>query len=462
MIMNKITATALLILMGSFCHAAELEYFSLMKDLAAPAGAAREVGACDLDEQVLDKTEGDYANIRILDDNKQETPYLVRPKRRKKTVVHEYTVRMKEKSFETLPDNRVQIVLHQNPPTDEPLGEPEVLILSTRIRNFEKEVTVHGSRDGSKWELLAEAQPIFDYSRFIDIRNDRIEIKRGPYKQYRIEISNMSEKHESPLTSLAREKQGDKVVSETERLSFRRADFRIESITFRGKKSVERKTKSVTREYTAENFSAELDKENKETVLTFSVSCVPLTKLAFISDDSNFSRRVTIEGSKKDPVENDWRRVSTSNISRIRLGRFRQDHTDISLSGLPRFRWYRVKIRNLDSPPLTITGVTAVGEVHEAVFFCKKERKYRMYFGATGMNVPRYDIADVLRRTEGEDTDAYELGDEEENPESTGEEKVGLGSHKGWLVAAGVFMVVALVWVIATSLKNVESLDSKA
>ena len=460
--MKKTVAIALVVLLGSLCHAAEVEYFPLMKDIAAPAGADREVGACDLDEEVLDAVEGDYSGLRILDAAEQETPYLVRPKRRKKTVVLECTVPMEKKSLETLPDNRVRIVLHQKPVTDEPLGEPEVLILSSRLKNFEKAVTVHGSFDGLTWELLTDDQPIFDYSRFIDIRNDRVDIKRGPYKQYRIEISNMSEKQESPLTSLAREKQGEKIVSETERKSFRRADFRIESITFKGKKSVERKTKSVTREYTAENFESELDAVEKETVLTFSVACPPLTKLTLLSEDANFSRRVEVEATDKDPAENDWRHLTTCNISRIRLGRFRQDHTEIALPGLPRFRWYRLKIRNLDSPPLTITGVRPSGEVHEAVFFCQKGQSYRMYYGAKGMSVPRYDIADVLRRTEGEDTDAYELGDEEENPASTGEEKVGLGSHRGWLVAAGIFMVVVLVWGIGTSLKNVDALEDES
>jgi len=44
--------TSCLVFLAAACLSAELEYFPYMKDMASPVGATREIGACDIDEDV--------------------------------------------------------------------------------------------------------------------------------------------------------------------------------------------------------------------------------------------------------------------------------------------------------------------------------------------------------------------------------------------------------------------------
>ncbi len=456
--MKKILITVLLALVVSETTyaSADASYFPYMKKLTPPENAKRDVATFVVDEEMFAETDNDYANLRVYGRDKAETPSLVRSKRKKRSEIREYSVSMRQIAFKTLPDNMIQVILEQVKHDEKSFDKPEAIVFSTKMQNYEKEVTVYGSSNQNKWDLLAEKQPVFDYTRFIDIRNSKINIKKGGYKYYKIEISNISESQQSPYTTIARESRKGEQVGEIEEASFKREDFRIDNIAFKGTKPTEVKTSGVTTEYSVKDFAVVHD--GKKTLVTFSTACTPLTSLEIVTSDSNFSRGVMVEGSDSQNDEPSWCRISMSNVSRIRMGKFNQEHTTIHLSKAQRYSRYRITIQNLDSPALDITCVKAVGEVHEVVFFCKAPGDCRVLYGGENIKPPQYDIADVLRKTEGEDADTYSPGKQEENLDYSGAKTFRFKQGKALLIIMVLLMVATLAWAIVKAIKNVDSM----
>ena len=212
----------------------------------------------------------------------------------------------------------------------------------------------------------------------------------------------------------------------------------------------------LMREYATTLFRSELDEKQKQTIITFETSRVPLTEVIVQTDDVNFVRDYSLEA--RDSERATWRQLARGKLSRIRAGRFNQYRLSISTSRPVRYRYYRLTVWNQDNPPLDFSGVSVRGETHEALFFVGKDAAYRFCYGATTMNAPVYDIAQVLQKVETTETAAFALGEPQET--------VGYnaGGHVSWinsknLLAVVVILVVGVLAVlIARAVKHVDTL----
>jgi hypothetical protein len=428
--------------------------YPYLKALKPEGAVTRQIGRFELDEEMLAATDDGYNDVRVADDAGTEIPFLVRALRRTRIVTNEVDVAMETVSLQTLPDNRIEILLEKK--RAEPT--PSVVVLSSALRDFEKQVAVYGSDDRADWRTLAKDRLIFDYSRFMDVRNTRVEFEGRPFRYYKIAIANISETAQSPLTQIARDTRDGRVFSEVEQASFRRADFRIERAQFLERKAAEVKAEPVARAYTVLDLHQEENPEKKQTVVTFATPRAPLTSLSLKTATSNFSRSVLIEGSNDDMGGKAiWQPLVTATASRVELGTFRQDRTELGLSGVRRFRHYRLTISNLDSPPLAISGIEARGEIQEALFFIAGGRQYRTFYGARDMRKPRYDIDAVMASTETESADACSLEKEAANPAYKPEKARRFPESRTLLIGAIIAVVATLVWLMSKSLKTLDT-----
>lgn len=138
--------------------------------------------------------------------------------------------------------------------------------------------------------------------------------------------------------------------------------------------------------------------------------------------------------------------------------------TTIRFDRPQRYQRYRIVIRNLDNPALNVYGVSAEGEVHEAFFFCDPNHQYRLLYGATEMEPPRYDIADVLDKTVVSGVGVCALGAEEKNPSVNAASKgivQQVVTSRRLLVGAMLLMVCTLIWLIAVAISGVNKSTSK-
>jgi hypothetical protein len=428
--------------------------FPCVRDVSPPPDRTADVAAFVLDADVFDKLDARMANFRLYDDAGREQPSLIRQRIPLRTTTAEraFAAPARAESFRQLPDNRIELVVTRDPNHQPTCG----LRLESGIRNFEKLVTVSGSADGRNWSTLVTDEPIYDYSRFVDIRKDTIRFPPSDFTHFRLQISNITENKDSPLVEIIRQTRGAGGSNEVEATSFRREPFRIERLVL-----MERVTETARHggpeegEFAVTGWTAADDAKNRRTVIEFSTRRQPLTAVVFGTDDLNFSRSVTVEASDDGPGRRTWHHVAAGRISRIHAGVIRQDSLSVHFPRESRFRAYRVTIENQDSPPLTIASLTAKETRYEAIFFPKPGQKYRAAYGNADIPPASYDIGAVLAACSSESALLWSLGPETGNPEFSPGARGFAINGKLVLTVSTIAMVVVLTIVIALLIRKI-------
>ncbi|MCE9613092.1 MAG: DUF3999 domain-containing protein [Lentisphaerae bacterium] len=447
---SPIPPLVVLLLVAFAAHAAKPADFQFTRPLLPPAeGSAATVAAAELDESVLAATDDAYANLRLFNPNGTEVPGVVRPRRRASTSTRDYAIGFVQDRFRLLADNRLEFVIHRTNALDVPIA----VDFDTPLDNFEKQVTVAASPDGTNWTTLTEAQPIFDYARFMAVRHLRVEFPPASQPFYRIEIGNISEARQSPLTQIERDQRGGAVFSEVERSSFQRQDFRIDRVRLLGRRAVIEQRELLKRAYAVADVLIKDDATTRATTITFTAARAPLTDIILECTTPNFSRTVTVEGNRESPPH--WAFIASDSLSRVQVGRVRQEDLTLTLPGLARYREFRLTIQNLDSPPLVIDRILARGETHELVFFPERGATYQLYYGGEGASLPQYDVRAMLMDADTADAAAFTLGPQADNPAFS--RSGGWWNTRGMLIAAVVAVVAALGWALAGAVKQVEA-----
>jgi len=420
------------------------EDFRHRKDLRPPAEVRHKVASFEIDEEVYSEVDDLSSELRLYSDDGAEVPFIVRRKERRTTVVREKTIGTKIESFEKRPDGSVEVVFSR----DESLPPVHELSLRTQLRNFEKQVTVYGGKDGTDWELLAEKQPVFDYSRYLDLRNTRVDLNPSGFACFRVIVNTIEESQQSPFVRIVRDTRGGEEFGEQEHLSFKRVDFRIEEIALIGHVEEKRTAGSTLRAYTVTNLVVETDDEKQQTIAVFETARAPISELTIETKSINFTRPVVVEGTDADEGD-DWQRLTSARIARVEVEAFRRDERRISLGRAHRFRRYRLSVRNDNSPPIKIDGIAARGEVREGVFFVPQGGLPAIYYGGGELPRPKYDIAGVLGRVPFADTDLYVPGSRRDNEAFSGDTRREPMDTKIFLIAAILATVAVLGWLIA-------------
>jgi len=426
--------------------------FTLQRALEPPAAPHNEVGRFYLDAAVFSVADEPLANLRLFDDTGAETPFLVRRSVPIRQVVRRvpFPAPSPVTAFRELPDNRVELTVARDART------PEVaeIRLESTVRNFEKLVTVYGSTDGQTWTPLANAEPIYDYTRFVDVRKDAIPVTPGPYTLYRIELGNIVERKDSPLVQIIRQTRGGD--NETETRSFLREPFRIERVLFieQRQETVSEQFAVETAEFDASALTLATDANKHQTVVTFDAGGRPVTRLTVRTEDENFSRAARIEGCRVDTPDT-WQELTSGRLTRIRAGRIRQDALTLDI---PEARCVRLRltIDNEDNPPVAITGLRLGETRYEALFFPKAGHRYTLAAGGHGFDVPRYDTATVLQPVPSGSADLWALSAATPVPPPPAPRLSWLTSRR-ILVAVLVIMATVLAVVIARLARHVDT-----
>jgi hypothetical protein len=449
-----IGAAAALLGLGTAAADLDVAAFPHLKPLQPPAAARdRPIASFDLDEAVLAASDPAFANLRVVDERGAEVPFLVRTRRERQTVRQDAVIRSRLVSVEALATNRVRILL-QN---EQPERVASALRLITPQKNYEKQVWAYGSADRTAWRELAAGRPIFDYSRLLDLQNTAIELEPAACAWYRIEVANITESEQSPWMRISRERRDGRLFSEIEDARFRRQDFRIDRLELLERTLAEVRTGAVTGRYAVTDFVAETPRGARKTVVTFRTARAPLTALTLLTEQPNFSRAVIVEGAETEEEPPVWQTLTDATVQRLDTGSFRRDQSTVRLPRPSRCARYRLSIDNRDSPPLSITGIEARGEVYECLFFSRPDGAYRVLYGASEARAPQYDIAAVLREAETAETAPYRLGEPQPNPDYRPAAGWRLLEGRRLLVAAIVLAVLVLTGVIAGALRRVEA-----
>jgi hypothetical protein len=365
-----------------------LKYF---KPLALPVLDKEELVAVPLDSDVYEVTRAGLPDLRLLDAANTEVTFIVRKavSKRDETIRETWTARRKP-SAKPLDTGGLEITLELE--RDEPM--PNGLRLVSPQRDFEHRVQVESSADGQTWQPLVRDGLIFDYAKYIDVRNDAVKWPpaEAPRRHIRITIDDVTEEQESQLMELTRRLRGDDVAEKSERLIIDRRPFRIERIEFWRDVIRERVTGDLRADYSLSGMKVTNDADDKQTHITVDSRREPLASLSLVTESRNFSRAAQVEVEREQGGQNTWHAISSGNVSRIDVRNL--DRTNLAIS-VPETRQarYRLVIENRDSAPLAITGVSARGPVYEVVFLADPKVEYRVAYGGSSIDSPNYDTA---------------------------------------------------------------------
>lgn len=359
------------------------------RDIELPARTQEELVAVPLDADVYAAALPNLADVRILDAAGREVGFLLRaaPTTTSRRVRRTWTPR--QRSLRPLPGEGLEITLQ----LEESDPVPEGLRLVTPLTNFEQHVQVSTSADGVAWTPLTESL-LFDYSRYMDVRNTAVKLPRTVHRFFRIVVAQINAEQESELLELTRHLQGNRETERSERVRIDRRPFRIDRVEFWTEQAEERSAAIQTTEYPLAGFTVTEDAETKTTRVLIETRTPPLTSFTLQTPDRNFSRAARLEVEQLLGPQSRWRTLSTGQFVRL-------DFRTLSTSELTlefpetRAERYRLVIENRDSPPLTIQGITARGPVHEVLFLAAPESTYRLACGGEGWSPPSYDTAAI-------------------------------------------------------------------
>lgn len=430
------------------CRAAgDTRYARPLDPAAGNDGMA--LGTAELPAATYARLARDFADLRIVRADGEEVPRLVRKRveQRRERITRHFAAELL--SFEQLPDGAAEILVKARKET---VTRPHVLTIETPLRNFEKDVTVLGSDDRQTWRELAAAEPIVDYSRFVDLRRTAVSFGPAVMTYFKVLVSRVSRSRQSPLTRIVRETRGGEPVSEIEKTSFRRSDFRIDRVTLGEYRHVVSKREPVMRTYPGSIVSIERDGNAKTTRVTVDAGGVPVTEFRLAIADENFSRPVVVQARRRDR-DDAWRRVGGGTLRSIRLGTYSEEELTITTADENRAPTYRLVIDDGDSPPLRIEDVTLRGPVYDVVFLRDASSAYRLVYGGGETEAPDYDIAPVVAQASAADMASYGVGAETTAAAAdAGRPRI---DTRLVLVVCALVMVAVLAWVVVGAARKV-------
>ncbi len=425
--------------------------YARVRDLAPPEVPVHPIAAVAFDDDLYEQTDLQFHDVRLVDDQDQEVPSLPRLRLvRDPPSSAEDTEDLIVVALKRADDGRLDIVVEKPKSVTEPL---QAIELDTSLKDFEKRVDVEASEDQVNWTPVAEGATIYDYSRYVMLRQTRIELKPGAFLYYRLRISAADDEQVSPLRTILRDRRGSEVVGEQEHLTLARVEFCVDRVrgwvrrVLPGAQRVELEARRIVAP------AATTDEENGDTLVSFELPNAALSRLSIESPNTNFVRPARLEGMAE-TGESGWTSIAEGTLVSIEVGRERRHELRLELPQPKRFSKYRLRIRNGDSPPIGISALVAETEQWNLLFFPTAERSYRLFYGRRNARRPDYDIGRVLAAAQPDGIDFYRLNPAAPNPAFKPIRQWGGG--RAALIVAVLVGAVLLIMVIARTARAVE------
>lgn len=429
--------------------------FPFVQPVRAPAPLPEPgaLAAVVLNDAVLAELNDRLTNVRLLEADQREIPFLIRPRTETQTRTEERRTPGAPLSFREHPGQRAEFIMAR----PEGSGVPVALLLHSTQANYEKLIGLSGSMDQQQWTPLGEAQPVFDYTRYLDVRNNRIHVPAGPWAFYRVEIAQVSEERKTVFTEVIRQvRGGEEQLTETETTRIRSEPFRVDRLEWLVREERVLAERPLYAQWKIAEFETKHDDQARVSRIEFTTRRQPLVNLWLFPEDRNFSRHVTVAATDETGTHATWLGLASATLTRIEAAPGHEPQLKLDLGGPRRFLRYRITVSNQDNPPLRIASIQAEAETWEALYF-PPAGPLSLYYGGPFSLAPQYDIGAVLSARPRLEPTPWTLGPASPNPAYR--EPVPpppARSGKPIMIAAIVIMVGLLFVLIAKSAKQVD------
>ena len=445
---GKLSAIILIVLLrlSALCSGEfDPSQYKSFKNIEVLTPVNEVVASAQLDSEIYSSTRDNFPGVRIIDQKNTEVPYHIEKAITTQPLVIEKICRSEVKSLRELPDNKIEIIIQLK--EDEPTADGLTLI--TPHKNFERRVSVFGSKNGEDWVEIVSRALVFDYFRYMDVDNRKIDLPENKFRQFRLEVEDIIDEKASPLRNLWLKLNDEIELEHVEQFSVYNRTFRIDRIDLWRKITRQQFEKEVKANYPVVGFKVTQDKDKKRTVITVTSQREPLTSLRIVTPDRNFHRRANVEVKRKQYGSEVWVDIGHETLSTIQG--IRQEKSSIKFPE-HREEVYRLIINNQDNQPLQISGLEAEGNVYEILYLNNSENKYRLFYGSETAEKPQYDFANVLNslRESNQSAPAHlsnELGNPDYDSDSD-RRSFQIFENKWFLASITAFMVAVLGWIL--------------
>lgn len=382
------------------------------KEISSSRKPDESLVAVVLDAEVYAATQVGLADLRVQNTEGGSLPFFLRKSQDfVSKSVRRKTWTATNPALKPLDDGGLEITLELGEGDTQPNG----LSVITPLRNFEQRVRVFTSVNGNDWEPSGAETVIFDYSRYMDVRSDSVPFVASPRRHVRIVIDDVTSEQESELLEMTRRLRGTEDSERTERVTIDRRPFRIDRIEFYEETSQQSVKGDRKLTYPIADFQVTEDSKTNQTIVTIDTRREPLTSFRLDSPSKNFSRSCAIEVQGQQGTHGSWQQIGEATLSRIDFKTLKREQLTVSFPET-RQAQYRLVIDNRDSPPLTINGIIAEGNVYEVVYFATTSKSYRLAYGDSEAKAPDYDTAAIQSLlTERFSPEVVTLGNEEKS-----------------------------------------------
>ena len=333
-----------------------------------------------LPRDVLRMAARDHSDIRLLDDQNREVPYVIYAERGA-TLQRDY-FDLKVLSYREL-TRGAQLVVER----PEKRTALNGLAFATPNRDFQKQVIIETSPDRVHWKEWRR-DTLFDFSSRVDLRQTEITVPATPDRYLRITLQDLAEAQTATAGQLHVRYQGLEVALQ-EKPGTR--PFRIDGV----------------RAWLGENITREsmLDRvielvpskvtlnEKGNSIFVADLGNVPLTLVEIdVSTPRYFYRRVQVwTVVPEDPK----REYCVGEGWLYHLPGMTQAQTKIAITGATTPK-LRIEILNGDNLPVLIKRVSWQWPLSNLFFIAEPERRYTLYFGNSTLMRPDYETARLL------------------------------------------------------------------
>ncbi len=433
----------LLLLTSSMVFCVNENIFPYSRDVQLSENNGSSLGKFILDSECLDKLNNSYSNMRLYEEN--EVAFMVRTSTKDDSITSVVTSETEILSFIKNKDYS-EIIFKL---TDKDMI-PEKCVVETSARNFENQVFVYGSNDKKRWKLLSENQIIFDYSKYVDLRNTEIFFSKEKFSLYKLVVSRQMRQNESPLLRII-ESSGSGTSNITDVSELRNSSIKISDIKCSVEMYKKSHSQSVDIKYPVREFTIEEVEKTSQIILE--TYREPIKEIKLLTDNEYFYRNVIVYGSED---SNSWSIIKQDVISRYAKSDTRKDHTLIRFSNSVRSHFFRIVIKNEDNVPLIINNTELKGEQKELIFVHNNIESFQLYYGGDSNLRPSYDIVKI-NLDEFSKFNLYNLKSEKTNPDFESVRDLGqLSKYALWLMI--LILIPVLIYLLYFSIKKVDKM----
>ncbi|MBF0317771.1 MAG: hypothetical protein HQL04_06310 [Nitrospirae bacterium] len=336
-----------------------------------------------LTPEVLDKCSPGCNDLRLLDKDNNEVPYVILQDILPADKVETYALQI---THYKAGDTRADIVMKM-PRTYKPVSTIE---LSIADRDFNKKAVLYASRNGTDWDFITQ-EGIYDFTSQVDLRKTNLQFSASDYPLYRLILTDADVATDGSRQTIHLKYDG----LDFSAFGVKNKKVRINAVTA--------STTATARQrvvYDKKVFSDLLTKldDRKNTVFVVE-SAVPASSATLETSNPYYYRKVdvyyAIPGQSGSYSYGFYAAHYVYSFPLVGQGASK-DYFDLPPNP---GRQYKFVVNNANNPPLVVKSVT-LGWIKRDLFFVslKDSGGYVLCFGGSGLKAPQYDLASFVNQ----------------------------------------------------------------